>query len=313
MRVLLVGDIHLADRPPSIRTETYTDDILDKLRYTKYLAEKKSVDAVVWAGDVFHVKTASRTSHALVQRTADIGGTYPCPWYIVPGNHDMQNDRIESITETQPLGVLYKVGAKPLIKDIWALHDDLSLFGIPYLQDWKELPKWMEAWQRSDAKLMVTHAPIFPDGEDPPYDYIAASTWAELMVRPGDVYYGHIHDPHGTYRPVDGFTFCNQGALSRGSLHEATLRRKPAVTLWEDGKFTRIEVPHKPVEEVFRLALKEANNERYQNLDEFLESVGSTTLEQLSVEAVQEFVKGLDLSKTTRTILDDALEEALNG
>ena len=113
MRVLCVGDIHLADRPPSIRVDGYAKQILDKLKQTIEIADRENVDAVAWAGDVFHVKAPTRTSHALVRETAEVGQQYGVPWLIVPGNHDLQHDRLDSI-QKQPLGVLYKAGAIPL-------------------------------------------------------------------------------------------------------------------------------------------------------------------------------------------------------
>ncbi len=116
MKALLVGDVHLNDRAPSMRTDTYTEDILDKLRFTVVTAKSiLDLDAVIWSGDIFHTKQPHRTSHWLVQQVLNLGQEYPCPWLIVPGNHDMQHDRIDSLG-SQPLGTLFQAGsAMPLI------------------------------------------------------------------------------------------------------------------------------------------------------------------------------------------------------
>jgi hypothetical protein len=45
-------------------------------------------------------------------------------------------------------------------------------------------------------------------------------------------------------------------------------------------------------------------------LDEFLEKVGSTQLDTLSIEAVLEHVKTLNLSDRTLTIVKECLEQA---
>lgn len=311
MRVLLVGDIHLSDRPPSIRTEAYADQIFAKLEYTVGLREELKADAVVWAGDVFHIKAPSRTSHYLVQRTATLGKSYGVPWLIVPGNHDMQHDRLESL-DRQPLGVLYRAGAIPLIGEQEVAGE--TLYGVPYLQQWSDLRIALRGWREGSARLLVTHAPIFPPGETVPYEFIDAEDWGRQMERPGHVYYGHIHDLHGAYE-TENATFCNQGALSRGSLHESTLRRKPAVTLVEtdeDGAiaFTRYEVPHLPAEEVFTLAEHRDDEARQERLDEFLSSVEGTTLRGLSVEAVLEHVKTMDLDEATLREVVECIEEA---
>lgn len=236
--LLLVGDIHIADNPPSMRTDTYMEDILAKLSFATQKAAESDCDAIVLAGDVFHIKTPTRNSHRLVQRTGEVLTSAGIPVLIVPGNHDLSNDRLDSLGR-QPLGTLTKMeGIELLIGP----HPTLPIFGLPYLHDWVgELPKWMERYRMwckeknsedfGFRPLMVTHAPIFPPGEDPPYEYIGGDDWARMMEN-GAVYSGHIHDPHGAYK-VGGVWFCNMGAISRGSLHEKTLKRVPRVSIWD--------------------------------------------------------------------------------
>jgi DNA repair exonuclease SbcCD nuclease subunit len=177
VKALIIADAHLADRPPSIRTETYADDLFAKLVFTVDVAREQRVDAVVYAGDVFHVKAPTRTSHALVQRMARLIKDYGTEVFIVPGNHDMTNDRLESLSK-QPLGVLFEAGARMLVGG--GIVD--QLFGIPWLGDWTaELPSYMQEWQVSDAPLLVTHAPLVQPGDQRPYEIIDAYDWARSM------------------------------------------------------------------------------------------------------------------------------------
>lgn len=312
MIALIIADPHLADRPPSIRTETYTDDMLAKIEFTVD-AYGHSVDAVVFAGDVFHVKAPTRTSHALVQRMAKLVKAYGCPVFIVPGNHDMQNDRLDSL-ERQPLGVLFEAGARQAVGPAAE-----GLFGVPWLGDFpSELPEYMRDWQNGEEGLMVAHAPIVQPGSTKPYDFIDAYDWAEQMGRAGDVYFGHMHDPDGVFEvPVElvSSTFCNNGALSRGSIHESTLKRKPAVTLYDSSKrglsvFERIEVPHKPAAEVFRLQEKALEEVKVSRLEEFLSGVEHTELSGLSIEAVISHVEGLGLEPDVLREIRECLEVA---
>lgn len=320
-RILTIGDIHLADRPPSIRTETYTEDILDKLRAAVTLAVKEKVDAIISAGDVFHIKTPTRNSHALVQRTGEVLTSAGLPVLIVPGNHDLSNDRLDSLKK-QPLGTLTKMHGIDLLI---GPHKELPVFGLPYLHDWSELPKWMAAYRKwADARksenfefwpLMVTHAPIFPMGEEPPYEFISADDWYGLMEN-GDCYYGHIHDPHGAYAANGGEgrpTMCNNGAISRGSLHEATLKREPKVTVWDDdagpyGPWKTLPLPFRPAEAVFRLKEKEDVDEKNTRVEEFLESVGRTSLDGLSIEEVHAQARTRGLKPRTLALIENLLE-----
>lgn len=321
MKALLIGDIHLADRPPSIRTETYTDDILAKLQAATTLALEHDCDAIVSAGDVFHVKTPTRNSHALVQRTGEVLTSVGLPVLIVPGNHDMSNDRLDSLRK-QPLGTLAKMHGIDLLL---GPHPEFPLFGLPYLYDWgAELPKWMKKYvgwadqQKSENldfwPLMITHAPLFPPGETPPYEFIDAADWAEMMQN-GDCYYGHIHDPHGTYQPNPAWpvAMCNNGAISRGSLHEATLKREPAVTVWDSeevgkDRFHRHPLPFRPAEAVFRLAEKEDVDEHNSRVEEFLANVGRTSLDGLSIEEVHAQARTRGLNPRTLTLIEEILE-----
>lgn len=325
-RALLIGDIHLADRPPSIRTETYTDDILDKLRAAVRIAADQHCDVIVSAGDVFHIKTPTRNSHSLVQRTGEVLTSAGLPVLIVPGNHDLSNDRLDSLKK-QPLGTLAKMEGIDLLT---GPSEVFPIFGLPYLADWGgDLLRWMSVYDKWADRhkaadfdfwpLMVTHAPIFPDGEEPPYEFISASDWAGLMNGKGDCYYGHIHDPHGDYTPHPGSSIrmCNNGAISRGSLHEATLKREPAVTVWDStgsgaGRFTRHPLPFRPAEAVFRLSDKEDLDERESRVGAFLESVGRTTLDGLSIEEVHAQARTRGLKPRTLALIEDLLEGAVS-
>lgn len=320
MKAILIGDVHLSDRPPSIRTDDYSSDVLKKLEFVVKKSNELEVDLLIFAGDVFHIKTPSRTSHGLVASVGDLLKRANMPVRIVPGNHDMQHDRLDSL-DSQPLGVLSRM---PNVDLLVGWDPEYPVFGIPYLWDWKkDLPAYMSKWRGSSLvgtnTLMVTHAPIVQPGRTLPYEFIDADDWAKMMGA-GACYFGHMHDWDGTFlsNTDAGVEFCNQGALSRGSLHESSLKRKPAVTLFdEDGfdfsNFERIEVPHKPVEEVFRLTLKKVEDERAQTLDEFLDSIAGTQLELLSVESVLEHAKGLALKPGTLDQIESCLEHAINS
>lgn len=314
MKILIVGDIHYNDRPPSARTDSYPQDILDKLTFTVEAAHEQEVDAVVWVGDVFHSKAPSKTSHWAVQRIAEIGLAYEKPWLIVPGNHDITHDRLDSLPK-QPLGTLYKLGATKLVGQMV----DLPLFGVPYLHDWGLLRQLLERRSTgplgTPGSLVVAHAPIMPPGVTVPYEFIDARDWTEIQGG-GYCYYGHIHDNHGTYEAhshgseLMSVTFCNHGALSRGSLHETDLARKPALTTWdsETGLFLRTEVPHKPPEEAYTLEEVHRKEEKKLSLEEFLGSVEATELDQLSVEAAIEQIRSMNLDPTIRELAVELLE-----
>lgn len=327
MKAMIVGDIHLSDRPPSIRTETYATDILDKVAFSVDEANRRGCDALLLLGDVFHLKTPSKTSHALVQSTAEVLETFTGgPVLIVPGNHDMSHDRIESL-ESQPLGSL---ALSPNIHLLMGYDRDTGIFGIPYLNDWTQpLDRWLSLAAKINPQpvLVAMHAPIFPPAEDPPYDYINANDLGISMhddhrLWPAPVAYGHIHDPHGFYQSggMNQRWFCNNGAISRGSLHEQTVKREPKITLFDSElladpdqcPFTSIPVPYRPAAEVFRLEEHHAEQAAEQRLDDFLARVEDVNLTALNLEEVVAWSGRTGLSEAAQAELVEIVTEAIH-
>jgi hypothetical protein len=202
-------------------------------------------------------------------------------------------------------------------------HTEYPVFGIPYLADWNTLQERLDIYNTTLGNvstlygdvipLVATHAPLFPPGEAPIYESIDPADWAKLQYK-GSVSYGHIHDPHGVYT-VGGVQFANFGAISRGSLHIETLKRKPQVASYDfsTGTYEAIPVPHLPAEEVFQLETHEAEVQKKKNLATFLDGLGDGKLEVTSVEKVLADLDDMDLSPTTRDIAKDLVEKAYNG
>jgi 3',5'-cyclic AMP phosphodiesterase CpdA len=311
-RIICVGDIHLSDRPPASCYDTYTDDILDILSFVAKLESALSADAVVWAGDIFHHKQPSRTSHATVLKLTKVAQQYK-NLYVVTGNHDITSDRLDSL-EKQPLGVLYEAG---VLKELDGWHPTLPLFGVPWQQRWLSPGTIEEAFSEIGIHgihrdpLVVTHAPIYPPSvaDNVMFELLPLPEVSSAMGNRGYLYYGHIHEPHGSFE-VDGVTYGNMGAISRGSLHEYNLARKIQVALWtpEHG-FTAVDVPHKPASEVFRLAEATEKKETKMDLDSFLQEVGSATLDISSTSSIIDHVRSMDIEDTVKVTSIALLEE----
>jgi predicted phosphodiesterase len=315
MKVMCIGDIHLSDNPPAWCTDDYLEDLFVILEHSVDKAYALGVDAVVWAGDVFHHKAPSRNSHAMVQRAIALIASYHCPVYIVPGNHDLANSRKESIFTTQPLGTLLRAGAELL--DGWA--DGFPLYGVPWLGKFTDesvseaLRSYREDGEVEDA-LVVAHAPIFPPGQENPFECYKAVDWAAAMGNTGSCYYGHVHEAHRVYE-AGGVTFANMGAISRGSLSEADRDRSIKVCVWEQGwnGFTEVDLPYRPADEVFRVMEARAVKDAQGRLEDFLSAVGEVRLEISGPESVVEYVNGMDVDDDVRQMVVELVREAADG
>lgn len=338
MKILIIGDLHLNDRAPSSCTDDYLVDLFVLMGHCARLAKQLDCAAVVQAGDAFHTKTPGRTSHKLIQSATELFHSFPCPVYITPGNHDMSNDRFESLFETQPLGVLYRTGAVRLLSgwsDVpsWmgrpvevsgmASGDPaLPLYGVPWLQGWNSEDSVADAQvqaatedlrSRTDGSapvLLVTHAPFYPPGSELTYEHYLTEKFAGYLPERTSVYYGHVHDEHGIYTS-GGRTFANAGALSRGSIAEGNLTREISVTVWDSvtGAFEIVPIPHKPAAEVFRLAEVREVKDVQQKLDDFLAGFGVSSIQITSIEDVLHHVRGLELPSEVVTVVVQLLED----
>jgi predicted phosphodiesterase len=312
---VLVNDIHLSDRAPASCTDTYLDDLFDLLEQVATLAQSKDA-VIVLAGDVFHHKMPNRTSHATVMRLIDWARLALVPVYGVLGNHDLSHDRVASIHETQPLGVVMASGAIELL-DGWEEHEGLPIYGVPWQMTFDDtnvseaLADYRKDTRDGSPRLVVTHAPLYPPGQELTYEFYPASAWATAMGNKGTVHYGHVHEPHGIYQ-VDGVTFSNCGALSRGSLHEHNLARTPSVAVWDSntGQIEHVALNAKPAAEVFRLQEVNAAKAEALNLTNFLDSVQNTRLDITTIHTVMQHVRSTQDDHALVAVIAGLLEQA---
>lgn len=295
----------MRDTSPSSRKDDYREAIIRKLKYVSELEKRIKADIVIFAGDVFHFPTPSRTSHATVIQMLEVIKSFNSVW-VVPGNHDLQFSRLGSMMDTQPLGVLIHGGLN--ILDGW--HPTLPIYGVPWQQDWiinEHAPDRAFAAFRAGASegrnlpdsLAVTHAPIYPPEEQQSviFELIPTSgenSIAAAMGGQGSVYYGHIHEDHGVFED-GGVTYCNVGALSRGSLHEYNLERDIQVAIWDSEKgFIPHKIPFTPAEEIFYLEEHSEAVTEKKSLESFLKDVGQSKIAISSIESVKEHISTLE-------------------
>lgn len=326
-KFLLINDVHLTNENshPSSCTSSYTDDLFDLLGQANTVAEQYDCSGIIQLGDLFHIKAPGRNSHQLIQRTLKWVTAAPCPVWVVPGNHDLSHDRLESLDEGQPLGVLYDSGkvlrADKNLKHPKELNNSLPIYSIPWQMFWdaeetiadqavKNALQWFEP---SDTpQLIVTHAPFFPPGANPAYEHYSTDKFSRMVNPDGkrnvQVVYGHIHDFHGEY-VVNGVRFANYGALSRGSLTESNLTRPVGVTIWDSitGTFEFVELNSRPASEVFRVKeISEVKNTQLK-LDAFLESVGQSTIQITTIESVLDKIRSMKLGKDIERVVEELL------
>lgn len=314
--IICVGDLHVRDGAPINCNDSYTDDILEIVRWIADEAARREADAVVWAGDIFDFKAPSKNSHALILKMIGVVKYYQemgVDLYVVPGNHDLVNDRYETLHASQPLGVLIAAG----LKELSGWHPDLPLFGVPWQQHWEHDLKDAFAEYRNfnyqykvTESLVVTHASIFPPGKEPIYDYLPSEDVAKAMDGIGYLQFGHIHDDYGIWE-TGGVTFANVGAISRGSLTESHMTREVKVVSWKpfDG-FEEIAVPHRPAEEVFKVV--EGTKKKQEKLEtmDFLAAIGHSQIAMTTTTAIVDHIRSMEAEQEVKDTAINLIEAA---
>lgn len=281
-RVALVfrTDTHVADKSPVSWKGDYPAEIWSNLTQIGELAKAREATAVLDGGDYFHIKTARRTSHATIFRTAELHKAYPCPVFGLEGNHDLEHNNLDSI-EHQPLGVLYSCGVFRHLRE--AVFEDggmrVRVVGMPY-DPRRALADLLAIQKRpgDDFLVAVVHALA---SENPPAeveDFFGEPVfrYAELASPDGpDVWmFGHWHRDQGIVE-IKGKHFVNQGAVSRGALTRENVERMPKVSLIEfsPALISTEEIPLvvAPAQDVFDLERKARAESEARSIDAFVQ------------------------------------------
>lgn len=235
-RGLIVGDPHIAVRPPGWRTPETWDKEFESLMGQVYdLAVQFSVDFVACTGDWFHSKAAS--SHADVLR--GIRGTSRIVEHFGPilsglGNHDMVGHSISDADRRQPIAVLEAAGTIRRIDReavfIEKGKEKILVAAAPYCPG----PPRFKLTTRVDKDIinslagmvLLLHHDLYLQQEPKasrvllaPKDFIGAYYRPGIPVVWGN---GHIHDDQGV---IDSGrdAFANIGALARIATSESSL------------------------------------------------------------------------------------------
>ncbi len=281
VRLVWRTDVHMADRGPISRVDDWTETVFDKLSQVRDIAREVGASAILDGGDFFHIKAPGRNSHELVRRTAEHHADYPCPVYCTPGNHDCVYGDYAFLPQ-QPLGVLYAAGVfKKLYDEHEAVFEKggvkVRVVGIPYPGTRYNLEKF-KSIQRGDEDVLVCVAHVLAslkggsmfEGED-------VIRYSDLLETAPDVFcFGHWHMDQGV-EILGSKTFVNLGALTRGSLSQDEVQRRPASAVIECTKAgAQVEVRRlrvKPVEEVFDLDARNRQVRQQVEMDAFVNKI----------------------------------------
>lgn len=246
-KIILINDPHICSKAPTNRNDNYCQDIFDKLEVISKITQEEKIDCVMIAGDLFHQPNSNRVSHELVNQLMKIFGGFNTQIVAVPGNHDLHS--LVDLPK-QPIFTLTKLPNFVLLHSGQRFITDsgIDICGIEW--DYSSNTKFIKD-RVGDKKpdIILTHAAI-DNKLSGFFDVILKKDIAGLSKF---VAAGHLHFQM-PIEIINGTTFLNPGALSRGSLSSDDLTRKPSIAVIDTtGKSTYQVIPHKNVQDIFLL------------------------------------------------------------
>lgn len=272
MKYLVLNDPHLDIRAPSFRrSDDYLKACFGKLEEIALLCDQHRVDALTCTGDWFHKKNPQAVPHRLVQALVQWAHTITddlrIPLLTILGNHDVQfNDMSPESVFRQPVGTLL---SNPRVQ--WLDHSrPVVIRGVTFAGASFVAPSVLPngtVQEREDqfrtaegveCLVQLTHASVVPEAPIwKPYTLVSE---VARLSRATICHTGHIHEDLGIHKVTrdDGsvFHWTNVGSMTRGSLTEATIERRPKVLLvevepGESPVFTELVLTHQPAEEIY--------------------------------------------------------------
>jgi DNA repair exonuclease SbcCD nuclease subunit len=277
------SDIHISDVNPPSRLDNFKEAIFDKISQMRVACKKLNADAALIAGDLYNIKQPMKNSHALNQQLIAEFRQFPCPIYMIEGNHDLTANRLESLKD-QPLGVLF--ADKTLLQlrheIIEKNGNKVSLVGVPFIDD-LDLDTLVIP-DKNDAKIQICLMHLYAGMKAGMMYKERLYGYDELAKFSPDIFVlGHYHVDQGIY-DLNGKYFISLGSMSRGTMHEENTEHQPQlgfirITVDDEGNVEKslrsIKLRVKPAIEIFDMDKKAEEKKESEAIKLFVEKLAT--------------------------------------
>ena len=324
MKFGIIGDVHIADNPPSTRKDDFRETVMNKLNFIIDYSNANQYSALVFVGDIFHKKIPSYNSHSMISALIRLFERSTAPVYVIAGNHDIYGNL--STLPSQPLNVLVQSGVVKLLDEtgpvLFKSTDGQPIVSLnghsfsPTLDSKTASAFYSLEHEDAPIKISVFHQMLLPDGKQFFDHYINFEDLKDINC--DLVVCGHYHEgftppmvqAHNKY-------FLNPGAITRGTAEQSNLNREPKfveLTAYPDGKMTTTEIPipFLPAEDVFNFQVIE-NNRKKKDMHEFMEGLSEMENQALSTQeptGVITVLKAMGMSDHLSEIANKYLQDA---
>jgi len=290
MKYIIVSDLHIRDKIPEYRTESFINDMFDKVKQIKELEEEEQC-RVLCAGDVFD---RWKTSTELISRLIDV---FPYYFYSIYGQHDLPNHNKELLHKSA-FGFMMKLGYISNPEKI----KNVSIKTFPYGE---ELPK------RYDGKEQIIIAHILTWKDKEPFPDAKGNNAQMMFKRFPKAELIVTGDNHQQFVVTNekGQVLINPGSMLRTS--KSQIDFKPAMFIYDfDSKEVEI-VPFELNKNAFREEAIETKELKEVELMNFVENIDNPDLElELNFESnLKQFMYANNIKDKVKSKVYELLEE----
>lgn len=205
MKIIACSDLHIGERKPEFRTESFFDDMFKKIEFLKMYQQKTKDSVIICGGDIFD---KWKVSTEFLYKLIDI---FPSEFYAIYGQHDLPYHN-EELLHKSAFGFLQKLG---YIKNVKEAEEKTGYSILDYGYG-KELPKPKRDVREPSKQIVVVHSLVW-DNKEPFPDAVGNNAMqmfhrfarAELLIT-GDNHQQFI-------RNYKGHTIINSGGMMRTS------------------------------------------------------------------------------------------------
>lgn len=297
-KILFIGDIHGKKANPLDRLCDYNEDQYRKMIWIRDHCITNNIKTIVHLGDI---ADKPEMPDEWKNKFIEIWKPYISygKFYTIIGLlHDLFYNRQESYPKTclynlELSGVL-EVIQTPIIVENSVRLIPMSMFTKEAKEQILDIDNHIEC----DGMDNILLAHQFYNWT---LDKSAGFTEEELMniITPCSLILGHDHRQYPD-DIVGNVTVRRPGSLMRTELSETTIEMKPRVLLYENGQWSYIEVPHRPIEEIYNV-IEYQNRKKevkiFKSLENNLEDISKYFHKENSIIPCSEILAGLHCPK----------------
>jgi len=317
--IITANDIHISDNGPRSRMDNFKTTMLGKIDQMGMACRKLNADAAIIAGDLFNLKNPVKNSHNLNIELIEVFKKFPCPIYMIEGNHDITSNQIESIPN-QPLGVLFADGTLIRLRNSIIEKEGvkISLVGVPFTEN-PDLST-LNLPEKGDCISQICALHLYASLKSSMLFSNKIYGYDEIGELSPDIFVlGHYHIDQGIYKKNNKY-FINIGSMSRGAISEDDILHHPQIGLIkisvEDNKPTYLVRPIrlriKPAQEIFNIEKKRKEILENEEIKKFVERLASETVVNASdkTKTIDDLIDSIEMVETVRKRVLHFIHEA---